>query len=74
MTTSEVCKEYNDIKELMQVLEKMKSEGRGTLGIPKALYCILKEIKKINLRLKKLEVLNDNTRHTQDARTHDCGS
>ena len=46
---------YENIDELIEVLEKIKTEGTGPLSFPKALYLIASEIKEINDRLHILE-------------------
>jgi hypothetical protein len=50
---------YKNIEELIEILEKIKSEGHGALGIPKAIYLIALEIQDIKKELSRLQ--NDTT-------------
>jgi hypothetical protein len=42
-----MTKETYDLNELIDILENMKNKGEGTLNLPKAVYCLAKEIEKI---------------------------
>lgn len=42
---------YQDLNELIERLEKIKSDGEGHLSFPKALYILALEIKKIKNEL-----------------------
>lgn len=38
---------YNNLESLIEILEKIKTDGQGDLSIPKALYLLSLEIQKI---------------------------
>lgn len=46
--------EYN-LEDLIELLENIKEEGDGSINFAKALYCLCKEIEKINFYVEFLD-------------------
>ena len=46
---------YENIEQLIEILEKIKMEGNGPLSFPKAIYLISLEIKEIKDNLNLLQ-------------------
>jgi hypothetical protein len=52
-----MAKEIYDFDELISILEVMKITGEGTLNVPKAVYCLAKEIEKLKLQINDEDAL-----------------
>jgi hypothetical protein len=44
-----------DLHKLIEILENIRKNGSDRLNMPKAIYCLEKEIETINSRLNSLE-------------------
>lgn len=47
---------YKSIESLIEILEKIKENGYGSMSFPKALYLLTKEIQEMKNRLERLEL------------------